>query len=327
MNRMEHLFSAQQLVRTELQETEHILEQIRAEFDGPMKSLGDHVLTSQGKRLRPTILLLSSKLDGRGGVEHAPLVAAVVELIHTATLIHDDSIDEAEIRRGKVSVHVQWNHHVATMLGDVLYLRAFQMLMDNEETDIAHLMTRASHIMARGELVEYLYKDQLITENAYLDLIWSKTAAFMGACCHAGMLLGTLDSKYQEAAKKYGEKVGMAFQIVDDILDYTSSKDMLGKEVLADLREGKVTLPMIAALRTSQRNGNHLQNQIDGLRRGETDGRDISRFVQEYGGVEYASKLAIRLSQEAKSYLSDLPISDFRRSLAEVADYIVYRER
>ena len=327
MNRMEHLFNAQQLVQTELQETERILEQIHAEFEGPMKPLGDHMVTSQGKRLRPTILLLSARLDGREVAEHSALVAAVVELIHTATLIHDDSIDEAEMRRGKASVHIQWNHHVATMLGDVLYLRAFQMLMDNEETEIAHLLTRASHTMARGELLEYLYKDRLITEKAYLDLIWSKTAAFMGACCHAGYLLGTLDKKLQEPVRRYGEKVGMAFQIVDDILDYTSTRDILGKEVLADLREGKVTLPMIAALQTSQRNGDYLHDTINGLRRGDTDGEEVTRFVHENGGVEYASELANRLSEEAKSFLSDLPESEYRRSLAEVADYIVNRER
>lgn len=327
MNPAELLFRAQRLIRTDLEETEQIFEKLRSEFGGPLKPLGDHVLTSQGKRLRPTILLLSSRLGGRDDRAVAPMVAAVVELIHMATLIHDDSIDESAMRRGKSSVHVQWNHNVATMLGDVFYLRAFEMLMDQGETEIAHLMTRASHTMARGELLEYLYKDNLLSEKAYLELIWSKTAVFMGACCHAGVLLGKLDARLREPMRRYGEKIGMAFQVMDDILDYTSSQDELGKEVLADLREGKVTLPMIAALRKSGRNGDYLRDRIIGLRHGNTEGRNITRFVTDHGGIEYASNLAVKLSQEAKSFLHEIPDSEYRTSLAEVADYIVQRER
>lgn len=326
MRSKELLENAQALVKRDLAGTENVLAQVRAEFQGTLRSLGDHVLSVPGKRLRPTILLLSARLRAQSH-SMAPRVAAVVELIHTATLIHDDSIDDAQLRRGQSTVNVEWNHQVATMLGDTLYLRAFELLTEMGEDQVTVLLARAAHTMSRGELREFLFRDNVIEEPIYLELIWSKTAAFMGACCHAGAILGRLEEAECQAIRQYGEKLGMAFQIVDDMLDYSANADRLGKETLTDLREGKMTLPLIAALQSSGRDGDFLKEQIQLLRSGELSGAEVAEFVGTHGGLHYARDRALSLTQDAKSCLSELPESEFRSSLELIADYVVKRER
>jgi len=326
MNPIEILAQAQNPVREDLVRMDHILQSVQDEFSGILQPLGDHVLSVPGKRLRPTMLLLCASLRSRSnGV--APDVAAVVELIHIATLIHDDSIDEGELRRGRPTVHSAWNHQVVTMLGDVLYSRAFEILTEIDEADISSLMAKASHTMSRGELQEFMHRHQLIGEKTYFELIWAKTASFISACCRAGAMLGNLTPSESDCLSKYGEKLGMAFQIVDDILDYTSTTEQLGKEAMADLREGRITLPLIASLRLAGDDKEDVEAELRLIRDGNGSVHVVAEHIEKHGGLDYARRVAEKMSQEALEILTVLPKSKLRRSLELVAEYATKRER
>ena len=320
------LTKAQTPILADLARMERVLDSVRSSFSDELRPLGDHVLSTAGKRLRPTILLLCAGLNDRSnGI--APEVAAVVELIHIATLVHDDSIDGGELRRGKPTVNAEWSHQVATMLGDVLYSRAFEILLELGESDVSLLLARASHIMSRGELREFMVRHSAINEETYLELIWAKTASFISACCRVGAMLGLLGDAERERLARYGEKVGMAFQIVDDILDYTSTKKELGKETLSDLKEGKVTLPLIAAIAQAGPEKNAVLELVTDTKRRGSLVPEIAEMVRKHGGLIYAAELARTMAKEAIEELAVLPDSHGKQSLELVARYAVERER
>ncbi|MCU0610555.1 MAG: polyprenyl synthetase family protein [Candidatus Eisenbacteria bacterium] len=320
------LRQAQRPVVGGLREMENTLRTIRDEITEVLGDQGGEMVAASGKRLRATLLLLSA---GAGGSNDgpAPTVAAVVELIHLATLIHDDSIDDSTLRRGRPTAHVTWNHKIATMLGDLLYSRAFELLTQLGDLRLSREMARATRIMSRGELEEFLLRGTLPEESAYLRVVWAKTASFFGACCRAGAILGGAPSAHQELLARFGEKVGEAFQVTDDILDYTASDHAMGKHMGMDLRDGIVTLPLIAALARAGSEREALLSKVQQARDGQDVVDDVIATVRRLGGLDHAFLTADRLSQEALTILAELPAGPTIRSLDLVARYVVQRER
>jgi octaprenyl-diphosphate synthase len=320
------LIKAQAPIQEDLVRMEDVLRSVRMSFSDELRPLSEHVLSTSGKRLRPTILLLCAGL-GQCSKGLASQVAAVVELIHIATLIHDDSIDGGELRRGKPTVNVEWSHQVATMLGDVLYSRAFEILLELEKPAVSLLLARASHIMSRGELREFMVRHQPLDERIYLELIWAKTASFISACCRAGAMVGELSEDLQERIARFGEKVGLAFQIIDDVLDYTATQKELGKETMSDLKEGKVTLPLIAAMAKAGHENTEILELMETIKTTRSIVPDIAEMVRRHGGLTYAGELAQTMAKDAVAELAILPDSLFKQSLELVAHYAVERER
>jgi octaprenyl-diphosphate synthase len=317
---------AQATVGDGLRAMDDTLGSVRAEITDLLGSDGGELVTGLGKRLRSTLVLLSA---GVGGVldGNASTAAAVVELIHLATLIHDDSIDDSRLRRGRPTAHVTWDHKVATMLGDLLYSRAFELLTDLRDQRLSREIARATHVMSRGELEEYLLRGGIPEEQTYLRVVWAKTAAFFGACCRVGAILGGASPPQEETLARFGERLGMAFQVTDDILDYTATGDQLGKDIGRDLRDGIVTLPLIAALSRAGDAREPMLAKVQQAREGEPVIDEVVSFVIRHGGIAHARTVASRLGEDARVTLGDLPPSPPVWSLDLVAQYAFQRER
>ncbi len=287
----------------------------------------EHILTRRGKRLRPAFVFLSS-----GQMQADPLramkAALAVELIHTATLLHDDVIDVSSTRRGQATVNSKWNNLVSVLMGDYLFSKAFTLLVETESADLTAAFSRATERVSVGQLVEIQHINNLkITEADYLALIADKTASLFAVSCEAGAILSERPTVERERIRSFGEKVGIAFQITDDLLDIVGEEEMTGKTVGNDLREGKVTLPLIYTLQ----NGNSARRDeiVEILGRQPQNGRieRVALLVQEAGGVDYAQEKAIRMGEQAFELLGDLPTSDYKKSLEQVARFAAQREQ
>ncbi len=322
----EHLLDeAQALVRTDLDVMERALAGVSEEVAGVLGADGAEMVKNSGKRVRGTLVLLCARFTGRrNGL--APTVAAAVELIHLATLIHDDSIDGSLLRRGRPTAHVTWDHRVATMLGDVLYSRAFEMLVNLEDGRVTREVARATHAMSRGELEEYLLRDQLPDEATYLRITRAKTAVFVAACCRVGAIVAGVDGRTQDLLERFGERIGMAFQVTDDVLDFIGTGPELGKDVGVDLRDGIATLPLIAALERSGPERALLHEEVRKARAGGSI-EGVVATVWRLGGVSYAQEVARALCEEARGMLAGLAPSRAVDSLDLIAQYAWQRAR
>ena len=214
--------------------------------------IGRYIQTSGGKRVRPAVLLMAARLGGYQG-DRAVLYAAVVEFIHTATLVHDDIIDDSELRRGRLAVHSRWGNDITVLLGDYLYIKSMAMALTHDTLDIVRLLCDVTLRMIEGELFQLTKNgDADITEDEHFDIIRRKTAYLFGGCAQIGGMLGRVSSEHEKALQEYGFNLGIAFQVVDDLLDFTGDLAALGKPVGADLREGKMTLPLIHLLQQGE---------------------------------------------------------------------------
>ncbi|MFZ0635015.1 MAG: polyprenyl synthetase family protein [Candidatus Acidiferrales bacterium] len=288
-----------------------------------------------GKRLRPALLLLAAGAAGYRG-PGAIRLGAVVELIHSATLIHDDVIDGANTRRGRPSANARWGNHMSVLAGDWLYMQSFEMALAERSFEILDILIDLTQNMVEGELLQLSHLGRIdVTEAEASDLAYRKTACLFSGCARLGAVLGRLDKAAEEALADYGRYAGLAFQLVDDLLDFTASSEQLGKPVLSDLKEGKVTLPLIYAM----------QNGVGG---GSADGHatayrlvatvleekgfcsvradDISKLVHESGALERARELARDYVRRSKASLDGWPESQYRRALLAVPDFILERE-
>ncbi len=291
--------------------------------------MGKYVQMSGGKRVRPAVLLLSAKLCGYTG-DRGVLNAAVVEFIHTATLVHDDIIDGAETRRGKLSAHSRWGSDITVLLGDYLYIRSMAMALTQDTLEVVRLLCDCTLKMIEGELYQLTKTgDASITEEEHFEIIRRKTAFLFAGCAEIGGLLGNVTAAQRAALRDYGFNLGIAFQIVDDVLDYMADERALGKPIGGDLREGKVTLPVILLL---QRAGPDTQALIQ---RVVTDGvvtadewRSIKDQLARHGAVEAAFERAVSHGERAKQLLADaFPPSTERDGLIALADYVLSRDR
>lgn len=313
------------LVHDELEAVEDFLRSCCAASGVSLiEEVWNHLLQAPGKRLRPILLLLSAKAHDTIG-EHTIMAGAVVEMIHTATLIHDDVVDKASTRRGQPTVNRRWHDGIALMMGDFLYSKSFRLFTGAGLHREMELLADTTNRMSIAEMMQFQYHTKLdMREEEYLQLIGEKTAALIEASCALGAMLSLHADT--SAIARYGRNVGLAFQITDDLFDYLGNEDVVGKPVGSDLREGKVTLPLIAALRHAP---------LATRRRIEQDIRSgaifdgswmaMAEFVQNYGGIEYALARARAFGSEAKDALRALRPSTEREALDTAVDFIIDR--
>jgi octaprenyl-diphosphate synthase len=283
-----------------------------------------HLLAMRGKLFRPTLLLLSSEVEDTPE-EQAITVAAALELIHLATLVHDDAVDHSALRRGMPTVNALFSHQISVIMGDFLYSTALTHLVGLGDLEALQALTRASTEMTLGEMRQLAVTDPLrFTEREYYDLIRSKTASLMRTACELGALSGA--RRHVEALGSFGENLGMAFQITDDLLDYREVKETTGKPSGLDLREHKVTLPLIHALREMSAVS---RKEVERLFEGETVSDDdiasVVRIVADNGGFDYARERGEEFAGRAHDALSDLPDTVARRSLSASISYVMER--
>ena len=293
-----------------------------------IQEMGGYIASAGGKRLRPILLLLAARVAGYRGPRGVRL-ACVVELLHTATLIHDDVVDQAPLRRGRPSANAQWGDDASLLVGDHLYSKSFAMLVRDNDRAVMETLARSTVSMTEAEVFQLELKRSGFTSEAdYLRIITLKTASFMSACCRIGGLLGGLPPEQVEALAHYGLDIGVAFQISDDSLDFVANPERLGKAIGADLREGKRTLPLIAML--DQLSPPEAERVRALLRRPSlvpAELEEIRRLVLEHDGVEYARAQAHAYAHAAKADLEVFPPSEERETLALVADFVVDRDR
>jgi octaprenyl-diphosphate synthase len=283
-----------------------------------------HLLAMRGKLFRPTLLLLSSEVAGEPD-EKAVTLAAALELIHLATLVHDDAVDHSVLRRGMPTVNALFSHQISVIMGDFLYSTALTHLVRCGDLEALQALTRASTEMTLGEMRQLAVADPLrFTEREYYDLIRSKTASLMRAACELGALSGA--RRYREALGNFGENLGMAFQIADDLLDYREEKETTGKPSGLDLREHKVTLPLIHALRgMSPPSRKEVERLFENETASDDDIASVARIVGENGGFEYARERGEEFAERAHDALAELPDTVARQSLAASISYVMER--
>jgi len=292
-----------------------------------VSEIAAYLLGGGGKRLRPALLLLSANYAGRMD-RSAIRLAAVVELLHSATLIHDDVIDSAGTRRGRPSANARWGNHRSVLTGDWLYMQSFQMALEERNFRILDILIDLTQKMVEGELIQLEKIGRIdVTEEDALRLATYKTACLFSGCARLGGVLGRLEGEEEQALAEYGRYAGLAFQLVDDLLDFTASAQQLGKPVLSDLKEGKVTLPLIYAMENGHREARELVAQV--LEEKEFHSvrpETIVSLVQDSGALDRARCLAQDYAQRAKSCLNGQRDSEYARALATLPDFILERE-
>ena len=310
------------------------LEKVDQEFRKNLKSpapiisvIGEHLLLSGGKRFRPILLLLSARLCGYRGDRHIPM-ASLVEFIHTATLLHDDVVDRAELRRGSASANSIWGNEASVLVGDYLFTKSFSLAVENGNWEIFRTLSRATTLMAEGELEELIRTDDLsLTEEDYLSIIKRKTATLISAATQIGAILGEVPQEKVDALSDFGMDMGMAFQLIDDNLDYTSREEEFGKKIGIDLQEGKITLPLIFALQhCGPEERSYIQNGVDSDILTKEAFFQVVKIIEKYEGIKYTWAKAKGYVQRAKDHLRLFPNSKERESLCILADYILERK-
>jgi len=311
------------------------LERVDREFARHVESqvaliptIGKYIQTSGGKRIRPAVLLMAARLSGYKG-DRAVLYAAVIEFIHTATLVHDDIIDDSELRRGRLAVHSRWGNDVTVLLGDYLYIKSMAMALTHDTLDIVRLLCDVTLRMIEGELYQLTKNgDPDITEEEHFDIIRRKTAYLFGGAAQIGGMLGSVTPEQQEALREYAFNLGIAFQVVDDLLDFTGDAAALGKPIGADLREGKMTLPLIHLLRQGQAAGERIVRDIIATRTvAEQQWSELLQMLNEHRSIDYAFRRAEEFAERARKPLSAFPPSSERDALLALPDYVVSRDR
>ncbi|WP_022953817.1 octaprenyl diphosphate synthase [Leucothrix mucor] len=290
-----------------------------------VNQLSHYIIGNGGKRLRPMLALLTARACGYQGQHHIDL-AAIVEFIHTATLLHDDVVDESDLRRGKDTANNIWGNQAAVLVGDFLYSRAFEMMVDVGEMRVMQVLAQATNIIAEGEVLQLLNcNDADTTEARYLEVIYSKTAKLFEAASQLGAILSGLPKDQEQAMADYGMHLGTAFQLIDDILDYSATADEMGKNVGDDLAEGKPTLPLIIALQRST--SDDAQMIREAIEQGGLDRiDDIISVINSTGALDYARSIAEQETAKAIECLQCLPDSDEKAALTALAWFSIQRQ-
>jgi octaprenyl-diphosphate synthase len=322
--RTPNLSLIQRPVRDDL---EHVVDELRRIVLSDFPAIGevnDHLLWARGKLFRPTLVLLSNRIGDRPH-PRAVTLSAIVELVHLATLVHDDAVDHSVLRRGMPTVNALWNHQTAVIMGDYLYSRSISALAELGRVDYITVLARAANEMSVGELRQLSSCDAIdFTEHDYDRLIASKTASLMSAACELGAAAGA--EQYREPLARYGHALGMAFQIADDLLDFTQSEAVIGKPTGQDLREHKMTLPLIAALREMPASSRREVHEFFADPVPSDDGIDaVTSLVREHGGLEYARTRADDFGAQAAQALLNVPESEATESLQAAIAYVIDR--
>ncbi|HEY3885043.1 MAG TPA: polyprenyl synthetase family protein [Vicinamibacterales bacterium] len=312
------------------------LERVEEEFVRHIQSrvalipeMGRYIQKSGGKRVRPAVLLMAARLAGSSGGERGVLYASVVEFIHTATLVHDDIIDGADLRRGRLAVHSRWGNDITVLLGDYLYIKSMAMALTQDSLEIIRLLCDVTLRMIEGELYQLTKTGDVdITGDEHFEIIRRKTAYLFGGCAEIGGMLGTVTPDQQAALREFGFNLGIAFQLVDDLLDYTADQTALGKPVGGDLREGKVTLPIIYLLQRGGAEADQLIRAVVAERTVDGDQwREINRMLREARAPQQAYSRALEYASRAKAALDMFPPTRERDALVALTDYVLSRDR
>lgn len=302
-----------ELIRTNLNSDVPLVEEISA-----------YLIDAGGKRLRPLLVLLCAKACGYGAVDHIKL-AAVIEFLHTAMLLHDDVVDDSSLRRGRKTVNSEWGNPASVLVGDFLHSRAFEMMVEIGNVRVMQILSRATNVIAEGEVQQLCnIRNPHISESDYLQIISRKTAMLFQAASHSGAVLAGADHEAETSLKNYGQYLGIAFQLVDDQLDYLGETEQLGKNVGDDLAEGKMTLPLIVAMR----NGNADQQAFisEAIMRGGTDRlSEVIDVVRQTGGLDYTAELANTQRNQAIDCLKGIKDSSYRDSMDTLVNFVVDR--
>ncbi|MEA3413076.1 MAG: octaprenyl diphosphate synthase [Pseudomonadota bacterium] len=290
-----------------------------------INQLGNYIVNSGGKRLRPMLVLLSARACGYDDRMHVHL-AAIIEFIHTATLLHDDVVDASELRRGQETANALWGNEASVLVGDFLYSRAFEMMVEVDDMRVMEILSHATNTIAEGEVLQLLNcHDADTTEVRYMEVIQSKTAKLFEAASQLGAVLGGFPPEQEDAMANYGMHLGTAFQLIDDVLDYSASSTEMGKNVGDDLAEGKPTLPLIYAMH----NGSKTQATLirKAIEEGGLEKIDaILEAIESTGAIAYTDAIARREADNAMASLGGLPDSEFRDALTALAEFSVQRK-
>jgi len=315
-------------VRADLEAVEREFERQVQSQVGVIPEIGRYIQASGGKRVRPAVLLMAARLCGYTG-PRAILNAAVVEFIHTATLVHDDIIDDSELRRGRLAVHARWGNDVTVLLGDYLYIKSLGMALQYDRIDVLRVLCDITLKMIEGELYQLTKNgDTEITEDEHFDIIRRKTAYLFAGSARIGGMVGTITPAQEQALWDYGFNLGIAFQLVDDLLDYTADQTALGKPIGNDLREGKLTLPIILLRDRVPDQARPIIDQV--VRDAEVSDeawRQLLGLMREYDIVPQVTRRAGEYVEQARRQLVSFPESRERDALLGLADYVLARDR
>lgn len=312
------------LIADDIQAVDRLIEDRLRSDVALIRDLGRYIVNGGGKRLRPLVTLLAARACGYEGGDHIQL-AATVELIHTATLLHDDVVDESMLRRGRETANAVWGNQAAVLVGDFVYSRAFQVMTETGRLRVLEIMAETTNTIAEGEVMQLLNcRDADTTEARYLEVIRNKTAKLFEAGARLGAVIGGLDTEAEQALARYGMHLGMAFQLIDDVLDYRASPQETGKNLGDDLAEGKPTLPLIRAMQTGD------EEQAAVVREAiETGGREridaVLAAIESTDAIAYTAASAERQARIAAEALASIPPSAHRDALAAIADFSAHR--
>jgi octaprenyl-diphosphate synthase len=315
------------LLRDDLRAIERELGRDAVSNVGAITEIADYLRAGGGKRIRPSLLLLAAKSQGYTG--HGMIrLGAVVEMVHTATLVHDDIIDGADKRRGRPSANTTWGNEKCVLAGDWLYMQAFRVALEEHNFKVLDLLISLTQQMVEGELLQIEKLGLAVSEAEYYDLIYRKTACLFHVSMRLGSVLANAAEPLEAKLGEYGRNLGLAFQIVDDVLDLTASEEVLGKPVASDLREGKATLAVIHSLE----HGSAAERQailtvLDDRSFERVQHAQILEILTRNGSVEYAMQAAFRFADVARTSLGGLPESEFKRALMWVPDFVVARDK
>lgn len=315
-------------IRWDLDQVENKLKIFTHSPNEIVSEISSYLFKKAGKRIRPALLVLCSREFSYKGDEHI-LLAALIEAIHTASLIHDDIIDHSDTRRGRDTVHARWGPNISVLLGDFLYIKTLGLSLQSSHQEVAEIITEVSAQMIEGELNEYYMSGNLnLEEDEYLDIINKKTASLFSASCRIGAILGSATEEEEKLISAYGTSLGMSFQIIDDLLDYSGDKKTLGKPVLSDLSEGRITLPLIYTLnQASKAEHAHLISMIKDRKFKAEEHKEILNMIKSNGALEYTYQKAIDFCENSRKMLQQLPDTIYSNTLSLILDYIVTRNR
>jgi octaprenyl-diphosphate synthase len=313
------------LVATDMAATDRMIHARMGSGVALIPDLAKHLIDSGGKRLRPMLTLAAARLGGYAGDKHVNLAAAV-EFIHTATLLHDDVVDASTLRRGKVAANLVWGNKATVLVGDFLFSRAFEMMVDTGSLRVLDILSAASAIIAEGEVMQLKSESNLgTTEEHYLKVVNAKTAALFAAAAESGATLCDKGSEFVAALRSYGENLGIAFQLVDDALDYSGRQALMGKAVGDDFREAKVTLPVILAYSRADKQAQAFWKRVIEGTQTESDLERAITYVEETGAIQETMDRARHYADGAVAALAALPPSEIRAALSDIADFCVER--
>ena len=321
---MKNFSAIQSLMKSDMEKTDNILiDRLNSNVD-LINQMSHYIIASGGKRIRPLLLLLCARATNYGGTDHHAM-AVVIELIHTATLLHDDVVDESTTRRNQDTANELWGNAASVLVGDFLYSRAFEILVEPNSMSIMRILSKATNQIAEGEVLQLLnIRNANVSQTKYINVIEQKTARLFEAACKIGALLSDASEKTINSLGDFGLHLGIAFQIIDDALDYESNSTTMGKEVGDDLSEGKITLPMIYALEKTSGSENKIHR--DAIKTADASNIDkIINILCSVNAFEFTRKIAENESQKALKSLKNIPDSEYRSALKLLCELSINR--